>query len=113
MNALDRVNGSRGFTAAARSMLAVADHPADESAKVLVLAKSNLGPLDVPTLGYRIEAREVAGSGGAKVATSGVCWLGEAPGVTKYDIFRAQDPDEHAIALDTKVTIPPLAGHLE
>ena len=103
--ALDRVNGSRGFTAAARSMLAVADHPDDDNSKVLVLAKSNLGPLDVATLSYRIEGRQVDGTDGETVTTSGVAWLGEAPGVTRHDIFRAETSEEQAIARDTEATL--------
>jgi len=95
--ALDRVNGSRGFTAAARAMLAVAEDPGDETARVLVLAKSNLGRLDLPALRYRIEGREVINEDGKAIATSGVQWLGEAPGVGVGDIFASgADPDERS-----------------
>jgi hypothetical protein len=92
--ALDRVNGSRGFTAAARAMLAVGEDPEDKSIRVLILAKSNLGRLDVPALRYRIESRIVAAGDESQIATSGVAWLGEAPGIGAGDIFRSGDPDD-------------------
>lgn len=95
--ALDRVNGSRAFTAAARAMLAVAADPEDEQAHVVVVAKSNLGKLDVPALRYVTEGREVLAGAGAVIATSGIRWLGEAPGVTVHDVFAApDDPDERS-----------------
>jgi hypothetical protein len=75
-------------------MLAVGDDPQDESTRVLILAKSNLGRLDVPALKYRIEGRSVAADDGLAIATSGVAWLGEAPGIGAGDIFRAVDPDD-------------------
>jgi len=91
--ALDRVNGSRGFTAAARAVLAVGDDPADPGAHVLVVAKSNLGRLDVPALRYRIEGRTVPGPEHEPINTSGVVWLGEAPGITARDLFPAPVDD--------------------
>ena len=98
--ALDRVNGSRAFTAAARAMLAVGEDPGDESCRVLILAKSNLGRLDVPALKYRIEGRTVQAHDDTDIATSGVAWLGEAPGLGAGDIFRSGDPDEHSAGED-------------
>ncbi|HXW33683.1 MAG TPA: AAA family ATPase [Acidimicrobiales bacterium] len=95
--ALDRVNGSRGFTAAARAVLAVGDDPEDTSTHIVVVAKSNLGRLDVPALRYRIEGRSITGPGNEEIATSGVVWLGEAPGVTARDLFAAPvDEDERS-----------------
>jgi hypothetical protein len=99
--ALDRVNGSRAFTAAARAMLAVAEDPEDEMLKVLILAKSNLGRLDVPALRYRVEGREITTPEGAQISTSGIAWLGEAPGVGASDIFASNDPDERTIRSET------------
>jgi hypothetical protein len=92
--ALDRVNGSRAFTAACRSMLAVGEDPDDETSRVLILAKSNLGRLDVPALRYRVEGRSVPIGAGEEIATSGIAWLGEAPGVGTGDIFNTSDPGE-------------------
>jgi hypothetical protein len=88
-DALDRVIGSRGFTAATRSALAVGELPDGDGTRVLVLFKSNLGRLDVPALRYRIEGRQVLDASGQIVDTSGIAWLGEAPGVTAGDLFAA------------------------
>ena len=95
--ALDRVNGSRAFTAAARAMLAVAEDPEDGMCRVLILAKSNLGRLDVPALRYRVEGRRVTTADGQEIATSGIAWLGEAPGVSTADIFASSDPEERSM----------------
>jgi hypothetical protein len=85
--ALDRVNGSRAFTAAARSVLAVGEDPEDVDTHVLVVAESNLGRLDVPALRYRIDGRTVRDLNGKTIDTSGVLWLGEAPHITARDLF--------------------------
>jgi hypothetical protein len=103
--ALDRVNGSRGFTAAARAMLAVGEDPSDPSSKVLILAKSNLGRLDVPALRYRIEGRHVADGNGGVIATSGVAWLGEAAGIGVHDIFTQPENDEERTARDDLIAV--------
>ena len=94
--ALDRVNGSRAFTAATRAMLAVGDDPKDPTSKLLILAKSNLGCLDVPALRYRTEGRQVAAHDGAVIKTSGIAWLGEAPGIGASDIFSYGDPEDQS-----------------
>ncbi len=91
---LDRVNGSRGFTAAARAVLAVGEDPEDQSRRVLVLAKSNLGRLDVPALRYKVEGRTITAPDGEEIATSGIVWLGEAPGVTSRDLFSTPANDD-------------------
>jgi hypothetical protein len=91
---LDRVNGSRGFTAAARAVLAVGEDPEDQSRRVLVLAKSNLGRLDVPALRYKVEGRTISASDGVEITTSGIVWLGEAPGVTSRDLFSTPANDD-------------------
>jgi hypothetical protein len=98
--ALDRVNGSRGFTAAARAMLAVGEDPEDKSARVLILAKSNLGRIDVPALKYRIEGREILTDDGLMIITSGVAWLGEAPGIGVHDIFTTVESTEERTERD-------------
>ena len=81
-------------------MLAVGDDPSDDDSRVLILAKSNLGRLDVPALRYRIEGRKVDSSDGDLIETSGVAWLGEAPDIGAGDIFRSGDPDENTTAED-------------
>ena len=101
--ALDRVNGSRAFTAAARAMLAVAEDPDDELSRVLILAKSNLGRLDVPALRYRVEGRAVVTDDGSEISTSGIAWLGEAPGIGAADIFATSGDPEERDALRRRV----------
>jgi hypothetical protein len=61
---------------------------------VLVLAKSNLGRLDVPALRYKVEGRTIAAPDGEEIATSGIVWLGEAPGVTSRDLFSTPANDD-------------------
>jgi hypothetical protein len=46
--------GSIGFTAAARSVLAVVQHPEEDEVRVLICIKSNLGPRP-PALAFEIE----------------------------------------------------------
>jgi hypothetical protein len=99
MVALDRVNGSRGFTAAARSMLGVGEDPQDPSVRLFLLAKSNLGRLDVPALRYRIETRIIESPVGP-IETSGVVWIGEAPGMTARDLFTTPQGDEERSATE-------------
>lgn len=76
--ALDRVNGSRALTAAARSVLAVARHPDNDQARVIALLKSNLADEDVDTLGFRIETKYVG-----ETKTSGLVWTGTVEGFDK------------------------------
>jgi hypothetical protein len=65
-----RVMGSRAFVAAARANIVVAEDPDDEGRRVAALAKSNLGPIDVPAIGFRVESRELpTGSTGIAVVT--------------------------------------------
>ena len=54
----------------------------------------------MPALRYRIEGRKVDSSDGDLIETSGVAWLGEAPGIGAGDIFRSGDPDENTTAED-------------
>lgn len=103
--ALDRVNGSRGFTAAARAVLAVGDDPEDAGSHVLVVAKSNLGRLDVPALRYGIEGRTVPGTNGELIGTSGVVWRGEAPGVSARDLFAAPVNDDERSDLEAVIGV--------
>lgn len=78
---LDRISGSVAFTAAARSVLAFGQAPGvtDESSdRVLVHAKSNLGPL-APSLSYRVETVTVESDGSevrtVRLASKGECNL--------------------------------------
>ena len=76
---LDRVNGSRGFTAAARAVLAVGEDAEDKSHRVLVLAKSNLGRLDVPALRYEVEGRTITTPDAEEIATYGLSGWARPP----------------------------------
>jgi len=54
---LSRVTGSRAFAAVARAAIAFArDTGADDGSCVISQAKNNLGPLDLPSLRYRVES---------------------------------------------------------
>lgn len=54
LNPLHRGSGSIAFSAAARSVLVVGQHPEDDDLRVLVSLKSNLGPRP-PALAFEIE----------------------------------------------------------
>ena len=102
LNALDRVLGSRAFTAAARAVLAVGELPDEPGTKVLVLAKSNLGRLDVPALAFVVEQRFVDDpAGGFPYETSGVRWIGDRDGIHANDLFKVRESDELAAARAT------------
>jgi hypothetical protein len=96
VNAMDRVLGSRAFTAAARAILGVGEDPDNPGQRMLVLAKSNLGRLDVPALTFGITERLIDDpDGGLPISTSGVEWTGEREGVRSSDLFRiAEDSEE-------------------
>ena len=84
---LDRVNGSRAFTAAARSVIGLGPDPEDLDRRLLLVVKSNLGATNVPAVRFEIEGRSIVAADGSTIATSGVVWLGEAPGLTADDVF--------------------------
>jgi len=96
-----RVNGSGGFVNAARSVLAVANDPQDETRRIVAHGKSNWGVL-APSLRFQIEGREVT-RGGTTVKTSGVVMLGEADGVSANDLLRPSSDDEDATEVDDAV----------
>ncbi len=58
-----RVMGSAGYANLARAVHLVVRDPDDPAHRVVSLAKSNLGPDDLPAIGYRIEPRTIAGDG--------------------------------------------------
>lgn len=77
---LDRVLGSRGLTAAVRSVLAFGvspDSEDDSPDRVLAHAASNLGP-EAPSLACRIEGRVVEGDDGEAIPTSRLVVVGES-----------------------------------
>lgn len=78
-DALSRVLGSRGLTAAVRSVLTFGRAPdADEDSPERVLAHpaSNLAP-EAPSLAYRHEGREVAADDGETIETNRLVLIGE------------------------------------
>jgi hypothetical protein len=100
VNALDRVLGSRAFTAAARAILGVGEDPDNPGQRMLVLAKSNLGRLDVPALTFTIAERLIDDpDGGFPITTSGVEWTGEREGVRSSDLFRMAESAEEQGAM--------------
>lgn len=95
MVALDRVLGSRAFTAAARSVLGVGPDPDDPDSRLLVVAKSNFGPAGTPALSFAIEERLVDDpEGGFPIETSAVRWTGERDGVHASDLLRTESEEE-------------------
>jgi hypothetical protein len=85
---LNKVGGSVGFGAAARSVLFFAPDPDEVEGytRILAHAKSNVGPL-APALRFRVEGREVDADG-RSIATSGIAWCGAAGSVTAADLVR-------------------------
>jgi len=77
---LSRVLGSRGLTAAVRSVLAFGispDSEDDSPDRVLAHAASNLAP-EAPSLACRIEGRVVEGASGEVIPTSRLVIVGES-----------------------------------
>lgn len=54
-NVLDRVMGSKAFTAVARAVLVVIRDPGDPNVRLLGITKSNLGPDELPAWKFRID----------------------------------------------------------
>jgi hypothetical protein len=82
LNPLHRGSGSIAFSAAARSVLVVGQHPEDDDLRVLVSLKSNLGPKP-PALGFVIEqagtAPVVRWRGPVDLATTDLTSAGRDP----------------------------------
>lgn len=99
-DALARVGGSVGFTAAARSVLLLGRDPADEegdrgSRRVLAHAKCNLAPL-AGSLAIRIEGRRIGDTDvDAPIETSCAVFVGESA-VGADDLVRHRDSDERS-----------------
>ena len=100
---LNKVGGSVGFGAAARSVLFFAPDPDEPEGyeRILAHAKSNVGPL-APALRFRVEGREIGGEVGEPIKTSGVVWCGEAEGVSAADLVREAGTTEDRKAKTAK-----------
>jgi Bifunctional DNA primase/polymerase, N-terminal/AAA domain len=95
--ALDRVLGSRAFTAAARAVLGVGPDPQDEEQRLIILVKNNLGTMKAPAIAFRLDGRYIPDpAGGQPIQTSGVAWRGEREGVHSSDLFRAGDDEKRS-----------------
>jgi hypothetical protein len=77
-DALTSLMGSRAFAAVARTVLYVMRDPDEDEIRLFGLAKSNLGPLDVPTRRYSIESAYVADTDEGPVWTGRLVWQGES-----------------------------------
>jgi hypothetical protein len=98
---LDRIAGSLGLARASRSVLAVVEDPDTEGERLLVLAKSNLGCLEVPSLRFTIEGAEVATSVGGTSAGR-VVHLGEAPAITARNALQTADGEERTAVAEAE-----------
>lgn len=91
---LMRVIGSKGFTTAARSVLAVGEHPDNERESLLVLRKSNFTDRRaVPAWRYRIDTTTI-GRGDEAREVEVVTWLGEEPDVDADGILSRTTSEE-------------------
>jgi hypothetical protein len=75
---LNTLMASRAFAAVARSVLFVMTDPDDEKIRLLGIAKSNLGRIDVPTQSFQIVPACVAHTAEGDVWTGKLEWLGES-----------------------------------
>lgn len=90
---LDKVLGSKAFTQVPRAVHLVARDPdAEDGSCLVVLAKSNLGPLDVPGLRYKVEEARVE-SRGVEAVTGRLEWLGEVD-VEASEVLRSASSEE-------------------
>ena len=100
---LTRLGGSVAFGAAARSVLLFGEDPdaaEDSPERLLIHAKSNLGPLAVATR-FKVEGRTITTTEGEKIDTSGLKWLGEDPTATPSKVLAGrQEPSRLDDAID-------------
>ncbi len=106
---LDRIAGSLGLSRASRSVLAVVENPDAEGERLLVLAKSNLGKLEVPSLRFRIEGTEVATPTGPTSAGR-VVHLGEAPAITSRNALQTADREDRTAVDEASEWLADLLG---
>ena len=100
---LTRLGGSVAFGAAARSVLLFGeDSDAAEGSpeRLLIHAKSNLGPLAVATR-LKVAGRTIITTDGREIRTSVIKWLGEDPTATPSKVLAGrQDPSRLDDATD-------------
>ena len=100
---LTRLGGSVAFGAAARSVLLFgedSDAAEGSSERLLIHAKSNLGPLAVATR-LKVAGRTIITTDGREIRTSVIKWLGEDPTATPSKVLAGrQDPSRLDDATD-------------
>ena len=100
---LQRINGSGGFGATARSVLLLGEDPkAPEGSpeRLLIHAKSNFGHL-APAMRLRVEGRTFTTAKGKEAETAGIVWMGEDLVATAARVLGGrQEPKKLDIATD-------------
>ena len=76
-DALSMLMASRAFAAVARAVVFCTQDPDDDTLRLFGQAKNNLGPIDLPSIRYVIEEREVGEVGGEVITAVKVKWSGE------------------------------------
>lgn len=97
---LVRINGSRGFSTAVRSVLAVGAHPDNETDRLCVLAKANMtSKTDVPAVRFRIEGATITHPlDGEEIATARIVLLGEETGHHPDSLLQVASNEERTLA---------------
>lgn len=97
---LVRINGSRGFSTAVRSVLAVGAHPDDENDRLCVLAKANMtSKTDVPAIRFRIEGATITHPvDGAEIATARIVLVGEERGHHPDSLLQLSTDEDRTLA---------------
>jgi hypothetical protein len=90
---LDRVNGSRAFTAAARAVIGVVEDPEDDGNRLVVHAKSNLGAKSPEAIVFRVASAAVPTDDG-EIADVGVVEILGSRRVDLADLMTASGMDE-------------------
>ncbi len=92
-----RVSGSMAFVAAARAVYVVTEDPHDDSRRLFLPLKNNLGP-DQGGLAFRIESKEPE----PNVVTSAVAWEPEAINLSVNEALELVDAEERSAVDDAK-----------
>jgi hypothetical protein len=102
-NPLDRIGGARGWSAASRFHLGVANDPQDptQTQRILISSKANLAPGGSPALTFTIVEEWVELGDGEGVTSVGkIVWTGERTGIRPEDLFAPAASDVDTSELD-------------
>lgn len=99
---LNVVMGSRAFTAVARSVLFVVPDPDEEGQRMLGLAKSNLGRMDLPSLTFAVENTWVCETEEGEVWTGRIDWRGETERSVRDAMEAAAQESSHTALEEAK-----------